>query len=189
MGSGGFQQGLKGRAALAISGRDFYRGPDAPALDHHRALRARFAAIRRIRVGGLNPLFAGTLLLPRLARLQSIRLVVPNRLSNSRWLRGQSPAWCPSLSLRQQVIPEPHPSASRQQFPRHAAAEYKEHAGQGLAVGHSRPPPRGRGAWGGNNSSRTAHDASPKMGFAIRYPTTTFPPPWRRSTSRRLACR
>lgn len=43
----------------------------APAVDHKMALRARFAAIRRVRTGFGSPLFADTDALSRLARLQS----------------------------------------------------------------------------------------------------------------------
>lgn len=173
MGSGGFQQGPKGRAALAISGRDFYRGRDALALDHDGALRARFAAIRRIRLGDLPPLFARALPRSRLARLQSIRLVSPKRLSNSRWIRGQSPAWCHSLSLRQQVIPEPQPSSWGSISQGMPLRSTKRMPVKAWRLGTRGRPHRGRGASGGNNGSSTAHDASSKMGFAIGYYTTT----------------
>jgi hypothetical protein len=82
-GRNGFNEILKKEAVVAVSGRELHRERDALPLDHKVALRARFAAIRRIRAGELPPLFAGTLALSSAARLQSIWLVSPRKLSSS----------------------------------------------------------------------------------------------------------
>ena len=47
----GLKEGRKDRAVLSMGARDFHRERDALPIDHHMALRARFAAIRRIRAG------------------------------------------------------------------------------------------------------------------------------------------
>ena len=74
-----------------------------------RGLGARFAPVGRV-VGPVSgpPRLAGTLLLSRLARLQSIW---PSQRSNSWWMRCHRPVACQSRSLRQQVMPEPQPSS------------------------------------------------------------------------------
>ena len=68
-----------------------------PPVDHNVALRARFAAIRRVRPGALAPLLAGMLALSRLARLQSIWSASPRRSSSTRCKR----------------VPDARPPASR----------------------------------------------------------------------------
>ena len=72
-------------------------------------LRARFAAIRRIRAGLVAPLFAGTLEASSAARDQSM---ADAALSSSRmtWCSfRQTPASFQSRSRRQQVMPLPQP--------------------------------------------------------------------------------
>ena len=82
---------------------------DALAFDHKMALRALFAAIRRILPGFCAPPTAGTLAASREARDQSMRSASPRR-SSSTWCNFfQTPAACHSLSRRQQVMPEPQP--------------------------------------------------------------------------------
>jgi hypothetical protein len=105
----GVQQGLERRAVVLISRRDAYRQRESLAVDPHVALGARFAPVGRV-VGPVSgpPRLAGTLLLSRLARLQSIW---PSQRSNSWWMRCHRPVACQSRSLRQQVMPEPQPSS------------------------------------------------------------------------------
>src|SRR5215216_7954445 len=80
---------------------------DAGAVDHKVALRARFAAIRRVGASGGAPLLAGTLAASRLARDQSILSASPRRSSSARWSRSQTPSRCQSRRRRQHVTPEP----------------------------------------------------------------------------------
>ena len=68
---------------VAVRPRQEAREGDAASLDHKMALRARFAAIRRVRPDALAPLFAGMLALSRLARLQSMRSASPKRFDKS----------------------------------------------------------------------------------------------------------
>src|SRR5262249_23065151 len=67
-------------------------------VDHNRALRARFAAIRWIRPGCLAPRGAGTLAASRAARLQSIWSASPNAFNNTWWTCCQIPWACQSRS-------------------------------------------------------------------------------------------
>ena len=78
----------------------------AGTVDDDMALRARPAAIGRVRTDRLAPLLAATEDESAAARDQSIS---PARLSRSsmwRWILSQRPASCQALSLRQQVMPE-----------------------------------------------------------------------------------
>jgi hypothetical protein len=86
-----------------------HRERDALSVDHNMALRARFAAIRRIRPGRRAPFGAGTENESIQARLQSILSESPRRSSKTWWSLCHTPDSFQSLSLRQQVIPEPHP--------------------------------------------------------------------------------
>src|ERR671921_513246 len=73
------------------------------------ALRARFAAICRVRARLLAPPGAATLAESSEALDQSIRPASPRRSSRARWSLSHTPALCHSLRHRQQVIPEPQP--------------------------------------------------------------------------------
>ncbi len=99
-------------AVVAVgAGQDNGEGK-ASAVDDDMALRARPAAIGRVRANRLAPLFAATDDESADARDQSIS---PARLSLSsmwRWILSQSPASCQALSLRQQVMPE-QPATSK----------------------------------------------------------------------------
>ncbi len=55
----------------------------AVPVDHNMALRARFAAVRRVRTGLVAPFFAGTAALSRQARDQSMRPASPSRFRSS----------------------------------------------------------------------------------------------------------
>ncbi len=83
----------------------------APSVGNDMALRARFAAVRRVRSGGRPPFLAGMLALSRQARSQSIWSASPNSSSRARCSRSHTPAVCQSRSRRQQVMPDPQPSS------------------------------------------------------------------------------
>ena len=67
----GVQGGRQHEAVVAVGWAQAHSERCASAVDHKMALRARFAAIRRVRSGFGAPLLAGTDALSRLARLQS----------------------------------------------------------------------------------------------------------------------
>ena len=75
-------------------------------VDHNMALRARFAAIRRVRAGGSAPFLAAMDEESRLARLQSSMSASARRSSKVRCRRAHTPAACQSRSRRQHVMPE-----------------------------------------------------------------------------------
>jgi hypothetical protein len=114
-----FHDLFKEEAVVAVGSRELHGKRDAFSLDHKMALRARFAAMRRIRPGELAPLFAGMLALSSAARLQSIWSVSPRKLSSS-WLDALpgSILPCHSFNLRQQVIPLPQPISLGSTVPR-----------------------------------------------------------------------
>ena len=75
----GIQSGCQHQAVVPVGRAQPHPERGAPQVDHKMALRARFAAIGRVRPDVLAPLFAGMLALSRLARLQSMRSASPSR--------------------------------------------------------------------------------------------------------------
>ncbi len=75
-------------------------------VDHNMALRARFAAIRRVRAGGRAPFLAAMAEESSAARLQSSWSASARRSSKVRCRRIHTPAACQSRSRRQHVMPE-----------------------------------------------------------------------------------
>jgi hypothetical protein len=88
---------------MDMGGRERHRQRDPVSVDHKMALRARCAAIRRIRSGRFAPPGAGE------ARDQSILSASPSRSRSTWWSFFQTPACCQALSRRPHVIPLPQP--------------------------------------------------------------------------------
>jgi hypothetical protein len=107
----GVDQRLEEGRVVGVRRREADRQRDPVAVRDQMALRARFAAIRRIRPGLAAPPFAGTLALSRLARDQSIRSASPSQSSRVWCSRSHTPARCQSRSRRQQVTPLPQPAS------------------------------------------------------------------------------
>lgn len=105
----GIDQFLEEHRVVDVGRREPRRERDALAFDHNMALRARFAAIRRIRAGLAAPPGAATLAESSEARDQSILSASPRRSRSARWRLCQTPAFCQSRRRRQQVIPLPQP--------------------------------------------------------------------------------
>jgi len=140
---------------------------DAVSFDHNRALRARFAAIRRIRAGGFAPRGAGPLAESRAARDQSIWSTCPKRFKSRRWSWSHTPAACQSRSRRQQVISLPQPiswGSISQGMPVLSTKRMPVRAAWLLMCGR---PPLGLAGSGGRIGSITAHSSSLINGFAI----------------------
>ena len=168
-----FDQRFKDRAVVAVGPRELRCQRDALPFNHKVALRARFAAIRRIRSGESAPLFAGTLALSKAARLQSIWSASPSQLSNSWWMRFHTPASCHSLSLLQQVIPLPQPISFGSNSQGIPVRSTKRMPVSACRLGIGGRPPLGRGGRGGRSSSSAAQRSSSSSAFAIRYHATT----------------
>lgn len=81
-------------------------------LYHNMALRARFAAIRRIRPSLQSPRGAATENESIHALLQSSWSASPSLSKSTWWSLRQTPASCQSRSLRQHVTPELQPISS-----------------------------------------------------------------------------
>ena len=152
---------------VRVRGREADDQGDAPTVDHKMALRARFAAIRRIRPGFLAPLFAGTLAASRLARDQSIWSASPNQSSSSRCSRSQTPASCHATSRRQHVGPLPHPNSAGNRFHGSPVRSTKM-----IPVRHARSGTRGRPPFGfggafGSSGSTARHSSSDTNGLLM----------------------
>ena len=80
----GIQRRSQHEAVVAVSWAQAHAERGALSVDHNMALRARFAAIRRVRAGLGTPLFAATEALSRLARLQSKCPASARRSSSTR---------------------------------------------------------------------------------------------------------
>jgi hypothetical protein len=140
---------------------------DALSVDHNMALRARFAAIRRIRPGRRAPFGAGTENESIQARLQSILSESPSLSNNCWWSLRHTPDLFQSLSLRQQVTPEPQPISGgsiAQGMPLRRTKIIPRKASR-LETGGR--PPFGLGRSSGSKGWMTFHNSSETNGFDI----------------------
>ena len=103
------QHVLEQRAVVHVRGRELDHERDALGLGQQMVLRARLAAIRRIRAGVRSPFFAGTLLESSAARDESSWSASLNRSRSTWWSVYHTPASRQSRSRRQQVMPLPQP--------------------------------------------------------------------------------
>ena len=145
---------------MNVRGRDRHRERDALGFDHNMALRALFAAIRRILPGLSAPFCAGTAEESSEARDQSIRSASPS-LSSSTWCSlFHTPAWCHCLSLRQHVMPEPQP-ISGGRYSQGSPVESTNRMPRSTSrFGMRGRPPLVLGGSGGNKGSMTAQSSS-----------------------------
>jgi hypothetical protein len=152
---------------VEIRRTQLHRERDALSLDHKMALRARFAAIRRIRPGRSAPLGAGTENESIQARLQSIWSASPSRSSSSWWSLRHTPRWFHSRNLRQQVTPEPQPisgGSMDQGMPLRRTKMMPRKASR-LETGGR--PPFGLGRGSGSKGRMISHNSSETNGFDI----------------------
>ena len=94
---------------MAICTGKFYCKRDTIAVSYYMVLTAVFASIRGVWSGFLPPKTARTDAESTTAREKSILSAFLNLLSKIWCILSQTPAFCQSRSLRQQVIPEPQP--------------------------------------------------------------------------------
>jgi hypothetical protein len=152
---------------MDISCRDRHRERDALALDHKMALRARFAAIRRILPGFSAPPTAATLEESNEARDQSMRSAWPRRSNKTRCNLCQTPASCHSLSRRQQVIPLPQPISGGRYSHGNPVESTKRMPRSTSRSGTRGRPPRDFSGSGGSKGLMTAHSSSVINCFAM----------------------
>ena len=151
---------LEQHRVVDVGRREPRRERDALALDHNMALRARFAAIRRIRAGFGAPPGAATLAESREARDQSILSAAPRRSKSARCRLCQTPAFCQSRRRRQQVIPLPQPiswGSISQGIPLRKTNRMPVRAARSGTGGR---PPFGLGFRSGSNGLISSHSLS-----------------------------
>src|ERR671935_195092 len=167
-GGNAVQQGLKDGGLVLVGPREQHRERDAAAVDHKMALRARLAAIRRIRTGRSAPFFAGTRALSMLARLQSIWSASPKRLRRTCCRRAHTPACCQSCKRRQQVTPLPQPISSGSISHGMPLLSTKMIPVKAARSGTRGRPPLGLGGAGGKSGAIVSHSVSLTNGLLIR---------------------
>jgi hypothetical protein len=144
-----------------------YRERDALGFDHNVALRARFAAIRRIGAGSCPPFGAGTVNESTDARLQS-SLSASESCSSRVWCNlCHTPACCHSRSLRQQVEPDPQPISLGSQDQGSPVRSTKMIPRRTSRFEMRGRPPLGFSGSGGSRGSTIAQSSSLTMGLAI----------------------
>lgn len=151
-----------------VSCRDRYREWDTLGFDHNMALRALFAAIRRILPGLRAPFCAGTAVESSEARDQSMRSASPRRSSSTWCSLFHTPASCHCLSLRQHVMPEPQPISGGRYSQGNPVESTKRMPRSTSRLGVRGRPPFGFGGSGGNRGSMTAQSSSVINCLAMR---------------------
>jgi hypothetical protein len=162
-----------------IGRRDFFRERDALPLDQDVVLRARLAAIRRIRPGRGAPFLARTLRLSWLARDQSSRPAWPRSSNTASCSWCQTPARCQARSRRQQVTPLPQPNSwgsISQGIPLRSTKIMPASAARSGTRGR---PPFGLGRSGGSSGAMAVHRASLTNGLLIPAHSSSSGPRWR----------
>jgi len=139
------------------------------------ALRALFAAIRWIRPGRFAPPGAGTVAESKAALDQSILSASPSRSSNTLWRRFQTPACCQYLSLRQQVMPLPHPISLGSISQGIPVISTNKIPVSTFRSGMGGRPPFGFGLGGGRRGWITPHSSSETISLAILPLTSSAP--------------
>ena len=154
-------------SVVNVSPAHYYRERDAFSFDHKMALRARFAAIRRIASGFLPPFGAGTLNESTAARLQSSLSASDSRSSRAWCSLCHTPACCHSRSLRQQVEPDPQPISLGSQDQGNPVRSTKMMPRSTSRLETRGRPPLALAGSGGSSGSTTAQSSSLTMGLAI----------------------
>lgn len=134
-------------------------------------LRPVLATIRGIGARLIPPKTARTEAESTTARDQSIRLAACNRASSVRWILSQTPTFCQSRSLRQHVIPVPHPicgGTSSQGMPVFNTNRIPVNTER--SSNRLRPGYRNRRRFLGNNGSINSHNASSNTDLAMKVP-------------------
>ncbi len=162
--------GVQGRgqhhAVVSVGTRQRHAERRAIPVDHKMALRARFAAIRRVRADLRSPLLAATLALSSEQRLQSRCSASASRSRSTRCSRSQTPTACQSRNRRQHVMPEQPISAGSIS---HGTPDRRTNTIPPSTARSSRRgrPPFGRDGSGGNRGSIDAHNSSQTRSFPI----------------------
>lgn len=172
--SGDGWDGVDGRfqhpGVVYVGGREHGRQRQPATLYHNVALRARAAAIDRIRAGFFAPFCAGIEHESRQARLRSRRSASAKRWSKTQCKISHTPWACQSRSRRQQVIPEPQPISGGSNSHGVPVRNTKTMPVSTARSGRRGLPPRGRGGAGGSKGSTSSQSLSLTSGLAMRQP-------------------
>jgi hypothetical protein len=163
----GVEQGLEEPAVVDVRGAEQERERDAAGVHEHVPLGARLAAVGRARADALAPLFAANEALSSEQRPKSIAFARPRRSSSARWSRSKTPPACQSLSLRQQVMPEPKPSSCGRLAHGMPVRSTKTMPSSALRSSRGGRPPFGRAGRSGSSGAISAQSASGTSGSAI----------------------
>ena len=160
------ERGCEHQAVVPVSSTQADPERCARPVDHNMALRARFAAIRRVRAGGRAPRFAAIEEESSAARLQSSLSASARRSSRMRCRRAHTPAACQSRSRRQHVMPEQPISEGSisQGMPERRTKIIPASAARSSTRGR---PPLSLAGSDGRSGSITAHRAWGTRGLAM----------------------
>jgi len=158
--------GCKHQAVVPVSPTQAQAEWRARPVDHNMALRARFAAIRRVRAGGSAPFLAAMDEESSAARLQSSWSASARRSSKVRCRRIHTPAACQSRSRRQHVMPEQPISEGSisHGIPERRTKRMPARAARSSTRGR---PPLGLAGSGGRSGSMAAHRALETRGLTM----------------------
>ncbi len=158
---------FKHLGVVHVGGREHGGQGQAAALYHKVALRARAAAIDRIRAGFFAPFCAGIEQESSAARLQSRRSASASRWSSTQCKTSHTPCACQSRSRRQHVMPEPHPISGGSSSHGVPVRSTKTMPVSTARSGMRGLPPRGRGGAGGRIGSTSSQSLSLTNDLAI----------------------
>lgn len=139
----------------------------AAGIDDEVALRARLAAVCRVRAGRRPPFLAGMLALSSAARPQSSCPALSSRSSRARCRAIHTPAICQSRSRRQHDMPEPQPISCGRYSHGRPVRRTNRMPASAARSGIGGRPPFGRGRAGGSSGAITAHRSSGTRVLAI----------------------
>ena len=165
------RHGVQGRgqhtAVVAVGAAERQAKRRTTGVRDKVALGARLAAIRRVRSDFRAPLLAAMLALSSAARRQSICPAACRRSSKARCKAAQTPASCQSRSLRQQLIPEPHPISEASISQGRPDRSTNRMPVSAALSGRRGRPPFGLGRSRGKSGSIAAQRSSGTRGFAM----------------------
>lgn len=156
------------RDIVTIGAGQFYRKGDAVGICHHMMFRALFAAICGVWACFCPPKTARTEDESTTAREKSIWSTCRNLLSRTWCILSQTPSFCQSRNLRQQVIPEPHPiSLGKSSHPMPVFSTNNIPVSTARSGMGFRPGYRNLRFLLGISGSMISHNLSSTIGFAI----------------------
>ena len=123
---------------MTVGSGQFDRQGNTVTIANQVALTATLSPICRIWPSQQPPKTARTEQLSTTARDQSIWPSRESQSSNAKWIKSQIPSCCQSRNRRQQVMPEPQPSAFGNI--RQGITEHKNNAREASPVCQTRSP-------------------------------------------------